>query len=192
MSNYTPQPEHKFTFGLWTVGNTGRDPFGHPTRQTLSPVEIVHLLAEVGAYGVNLHDNDLVPIDATSAERNQIVKDFKKALKDTGLVVPMATTNLFSDPAFKDGALTANDPKVRAYALQKTMNAIDLGVELGAKVYVFWGGREGTETDAAKNPLDAIKRMRAAMNFLCDYVRDQKYKLKFALEAKPNEPRAFA
>jgi xylose isomerase len=149
MSNYQSKPEHKFTFGLWTVGNIGRDPFGHPTRHTLSPVEIVHLLADVGAYGVNFHDNDLVPIDATLAERDQIVKDFKQALKDTGLVVPMATTNLFSDPAFKDGAFTANDPKVRAYTLQKTMTAIDLGVELGAKVYVFWGGREGTETDAA-------------------------------------------
>ena len=189
MSNYQPKPEYKFTFGLWTVGNVGRDPFGHPTRHTLSPIEIVHLLAEVGAYGVNFHDNDLVPIDATSAERDRIVKDFKKALKDTGLVVPMATTNLFSDPAFKDGAFTSNDPKVRAYALQKTMNAIDLGVDLGAKVYVFWGGREGTETDAAKNPLEAIKRMREALNFLCEYVMDQKYKLKFALEAKPNEPR---
>ena len=122
--------------------------------QALSPVEIVHLLADVGAYGVNFHDNDLVPIDATPAERDHIVKDFKKALEDTGLVVPMATTNLFTDPAFKDGAFTANDPKVRAYALQKTMQAIDLGVELGAKIYVFWGGREGVETDAAKNPAD--------------------------------------
>jgi len=189
MSDYTPQPQHKFTFGLWTVGNIGRDPFGHPTRPILSPVELVHLLGEVGAYGVNFHDNDLVPIDATSAERDRIVKDFKKALQDTGLVVPMATTNLFSDPAFKDGAFTANDPKVRAYALQKTMNAIDLGVELGAGVYVFWGGREGTDTDAAKNPLEAGKRFREALNFLCDYVTDQGYSLKFALEAKPNEPR---
>jgi len=189
MTDYTPKPEHRFTFGLWTVGNIGRDPFGEPVRAPLSPVEIVHLLAEVGAYGVNFHDNDLVPIDATPAQRDKIVADFKKALDDTGLVVPMATTNLFSDPAFKDGAFTANDPKVRAYALQKTMNAIDLGVELGAKVYVFWGGREGAETDAAKNPLDAIQRNREAMDFLCEYVIDQGYDLKFALEAKPNEPR---
>jgi len=143
----------------------------------------------VGAYGVNFHDNDLVPIDAAPAERNQIVADFKQALKDTGLVVPMATTNLFSDPVFKDGAFTANDPKVRAYALQKTMQAIDLGVEFGAKVYVFWGGREGVETDAAKNPLVAGKRFREALNFLCEYVRDNRYDLKLALEAKPNEPR---
>jgi xylose isomerase len=187
---YEPKPEHRFTFGLWTVGNTGRDPFGEPTRDSRSPVELVHLLAEVGAYGVNFHDNDLVPITATAAERDQIVRDFKKALSDTGLVVPMATTNLFTDPSFKDGAFTSNDPNVRAYALQKTMRAIDLGVELGAQVYVFWGGREGTETDAAKNPLDAGKRFRDALNFLCEYVRDNGYDLKFALEAKPNEPRS--
>jgi xylose isomerase len=189
VSDYLPKPEHKFTFGLWTVGNTGRDPFGSPVRETKSPVELVHLLAEIGAYGVNFHDNDLVPIDATPAERDRIVKDFKTALKETGLVVPMATTNLFSDPAFKDGAFTSNDPKVRALALQKTMNAIDLGVELGAKVYVFWGGREGTESDATKNPVTAIQRNREAMNFLCEYVLDKKYDLKLALEAKPNEPR---
>jgi xylose isomerase len=187
---YTPKPEHKFTFGLWTVGNTGRDPFGEAVRAPKTPVELVHLLAEVGAYGVNFHDNDLVPIDATSAERDRIVRDFKTALQATGLVVPMATTNLFSDPVFKDGAFTANDARVRAYALQKTLNAIDLGVELGAKIYVFWGGREGVETDAAKDPLEAIRRTRAALNFLCEYVLDRKYDLKFALEAKPNEPRA--
>lgn len=189
MSDYTPKPEHKFTFGLWTVGNIGRDPFGVPTRDVLSPVEIVHLLAEVGAYGVNFHDNDLVPIDATPAERDRIVKDFRQALNDTGLVVPMATTNLFADPAFKDGAFTSNDPAVRAYALQKTMQSIDLGVELGAKTYVFWGGREGVESDSAKNPLTSVKRMRDALNFLCEYVQDQSYDLKFALEPKPNEPR---
>jgi xylose isomerase len=147
------------------------------------------LLAEVGAYGVNFHDNDLVPIDATPAERNQIVNEFKQALAATGLVVPMATTNLFTDPAFKDGALTSNDANVRACALHKTMHAIDLGVELGAKVYVFWGGREGTETDASKDPLEAGKRFREALNFLCEYAVDQGYDLKFALEAKPNEPR---
>jgi xylose isomerase len=186
---YEPQPEHKFTFGLWTVGSVGRDPFGEPVRAPLSPVELVHLLAEVGAYGVNFHDNDLVPIDATPTERDQIVADFKQALAETGLVVPMATTNLFGDPAFKDGAFTSNDPQVRAYALHKTMHAIDLGVELGATVYVFWGGREGVETDAAKDPVEAIKRTREAMNFLCEYVLDQGYDLRFALEAKPNEPR---
>jgi xylose isomerase len=189
MSLYLPKPEDKFTFGLWTVGNVGRDPFGLPTRQPISAVEIVQLLAKAGAWGVNFHDNDLVPIDATAGERKKIVKDFKKALKDTGLVVPMATTNLFTDPAFKDGAFTSNDPKVRAYALQKTMNAIDLGVECGAGIYVFWGGREGTETDAAKDPLEAGKRFRESLNFLCEYIRDNKYDLKVALEAKPNEPR---
>jgi xylose isomerase len=189
MADYTPKPENKFTFGLWTVGNIGRDPFGGPVREQKSPAELVRLLGEVGAWGVNFHDNDLIPIDATPNERDQILKDFKQALADTGIVVPMATTNLFTDPIFKDGAFTSNDSKVRAYALQKTMNAIDLGVELGAKIYVFWGGREGTETDAAKDPITAIKRSREAMNFLCEYALDKKYDLKFALEAKPNEPR---
>ena len=189
MTLYTPQPEHKFTFGLWTVGNVGRDPFGGPVREAKSPAELVRLLGEVGAYGVNFHDDDLIPIDATPAERDAILKEFKQAIDDTGIVVPMATTNLFSEPIFKDGAFTANDAKVRAYALQKTMKGIDLGVELGAKLYVFWGGREGTETDAAKDPFTAIKRSRDAMNFLCEYVKDKKYDLKFALEAKPNEPR---
>ncbi len=187
--DYQPRPEHKFSFGLWTVGNPGRDAFGNQVRKTLSPVEIVHLLAEVGAWGVNFHDNDLVPIDATSTERNQIVATFKDALDQTGVVVPMATTNLFSDPAFKDGAYTSNDSRVRAYALQKTMNAIDLGVELGATTYVFWGGREGTDTDASKNPVKSLKRFRDALNYLCDYVKDHGYALRFALEAKPNEPR---
>ena len=186
---YQPKMEDKFTFGLWTVGNIGRDPFGGPVRPPLDPVDLVYLLAEVGAYGVNLHDNDLVPIDASKSERDRIVSDFKKALEETGLKVPMATTNLFGDPVFKDGAFTSNDPQVRAYALQKTVNAINLGVELGAKVYVFWGGREGTETDAGKDPVEAIRRTREAMNFLCDYVIDQGFDLKFALEAKPNEPR---
>jgi xylose isomerase len=189
MSDYTPKPEHKFTFGLWTVGNIGRDPFGGPVREPKTPAELVYLLGEVGAYGVNFHDNDLIHIDATPSEAEQIKKEFRKALADTGIKVPMATTNLFSDPLFKDGAFTSNIPEVRAFALQKTMNAIDLGVEFGAQVYVFWGGREGTETDVSKNPVDAIKRTREAFNFLCEYVIDKKYDLKFALEAKPNEPR---
>ncbi|GAB4554710.1 MAG: xylose isomerase [Anaerolineae bacterium] len=190
MTNFQPSADDKFTFGLWTVGNPGRDPFGLPVRKAISPVEIVHLLAEVGAYGVNFHDNDLVPIDATPAERDRIVGQFRAALQSAGLVVPMATTNLFTDPAFKDGAFTSNDPAVRAYALQKTMRAIDLGAEFGAKIYVFWGGREGTETDSSKNPIDSIKRMREALDFLCEYVNDQGYGMKFALEAKPNEPRS--
>jgi xylose isomerase len=189
MMTYDPKPEHKFTFGLWTVGNPGGDAFGQAVRPHLSPPDIVYLLGEVGAYGVNFHDNDLLPIDATPSERQTILKAFKKALADTGLVVPMATTNLFSDPVFRDGAFTANDPRVRAYALHKTMHAIDLGVELGAKLYVFWGGREGIDTDAAKDPVKSIKRFREALNFLCAYVLDQGYDLKFALEAKPNEPR---
>ena len=187
--SFQPKAEHKFTFGLWTVGNIGRDPFGEPVRSTLSPVELVHLLADVGAYGVNFHDNDLVPIDASASERERIVRDFRKALDETDLTVPMATTNLFTDPIFKDGAFTSNDAAVRAYALQKTMRSMDLGVECGAGTYVFWGGREGTESDATKSPLDALKRMREAINFLSEYSLEQGYDLKFALEPKPNEPR---
>ena len=187
---YTPTKEDKFSFGLWTVGNPGRDPFGDPTRQALAPERIVQRLSELGAWGINLHDNDLVPIDATPQQRDKIVCDFKNALKNCGMVVPMATTNTFSHPVFKDGGFTSNDPKIRAYGLQKIMQAIDLGVELGAKTYVFWGGREGAECNVAKDPIDALKRYRDGLNYLCDYVRDQKYDLNFALEAKPNEPRA--
>jgi xylose isomerase len=187
---YQPNPEHKFTFGLWTVGNVGRDPFGEPTRLSISPVALVEMLGEMGVYGVNLHDNDLVPIDAAPAEQTRIVADFKRALDQNGLVVPMTTTNLFTEPAFKDGAFTSNDSRVRAYALQKTMHSIDLGVELGASCIVFWGGREGTESDANKDPVEALKRFRYALNYLCAYVVDQGYDLTFALEAKPNEPRS--
>jgi xylose isomerase len=186
---YTPKPEHHFTFGLWTVGNPGRDPFGDPVRAPLSPVRIVERLAELGAYGVNLHDDDLIPRDTAPAEAERIVTAFRAALAATGLKVPMATTNLFSDPVFRDGAFTSNDAQVRRYALQKTLRAIDLGVSLGAEVYVFWGGREGGETHAAKDPQEAIKRFREAINFLCEYVRAQRYPLRFALEPKPNEPR---
>jgi len=186
---FTPRPSDKFTFGLWTVGNRGRDPFGEFVRPPVDPVVAVERLGKLGAWGVNFHDNDLVPIDATAAERDRIVRDFTRALKDHGVCVPMATTNLFTDPVFKDGAFTSHDPRVRAFALQKTMCAMDLGVELGATIYVFWGGREGAEVDAAKDPVEAIKRFRDALNFLCEYARDQRYNLRFALEAKPNEPR---
>ena len=186
---YQPTAADKFTFGLWTVGNRGRDPFGEFVRPPLDPVDTVQRLGRLGAWGVNFHDNDLVPIDATAAERDRIVAGFKRALDATGMVVPMATTNLFTDPAFKDGAFTSHDARVRAYALQKTMRAMDLGVELGATTYVFWGGREGAEVDAAKDAVEAIKRFRDAIDFLCEYARDQKYALQFALEAKPNEPR---
>jgi xylose isomerase len=186
---FIPRPEDHFTFGLWTVGNPGRDPFGHAVRAVMSPVKIVNELAKLGAYGVNLHDEDLIPFEATPAERDKILRDFKGALSETGLKVPMATTNLFSQPVFREGAFTSNDATVRALALSKTMRAIDLGVELGASTYVFWGGREGLETNACKDPRDGVKRFREAMNFLCEYVRDNGYNLKFALEAKPNEPR---
>jgi xylose isomerase len=186
---YTPRPEHHFTFGLWTVGNIGRDPFGEPVRPPISATCIVEKLAELGAYGVNFHDEDLVPRDATPAERDRIVREFRDALARTGLTVPMATTNLFTDPAFRDGAFTSNDPRVRAYALQKTMRSMDLGKEFGAELYVFWGGREGTETNAAKDPREAMKWFREALNFLSEYNLAQGYGYRFALEPKPNEPR---
>lgn len=186
---FKPKPEHKFSFGLWTIGNRGRDPFGDAVRPTIKPVDIVKLLGEIGAWGVNLHDNDLVPIEATSSDQDSIVREFKKACKDNGIVVPMATVSLFFHPVFRDGAFTANDPSVRAYAIQKTMRAMDLGAELGAKIFVLWGGREGTETDGCRRADEAVKRLRDAIDYLCEYSLDQKYGYKFALEAKPNEPR---
>src|SRR5687768_51825 len=171
---YEPRPEHKFSFGLWTVSNRGRDPFGGVVR----------------AWGVNFHDNDLVTIDATPSERDGIVKAFQAACTEHNIVVPMATVNLFYEPVFRDGAFTANDARVRAYALQKTMRAMDLGAELGAKIFVLWGGREGVETDACRRPDEAVKRLREALNYLCEYSLSQGHGYRFALEAKPNEPRA--
>jgi xylose isomerase len=187
---YIPTKADRFTFGLWTVGNPGRDPFGDAVRPVISPVHTVRKLSELGAWGVNLHDNDLVPFGASAAEQDRIVREFKRALSDTGMAVPMATTNLFGHPVFKDGAFTANDPQVRALAVQKTMRSMDLGVELGARIYVCWGGREGVEVDACRDAREAIKRYRECLNYLCEYARDQKYDLRFALEAKPNEPRS--
>lgn len=189
MSVLEPRPEHRFSFGLWTVGHRGGDPFGGPTRPALDPAETVRQLAELGVWGVSLHDDDLVPPDATSSERSAIISRFQRALEETGMVVSMATQNLFGHPAFKDGAFTSNDPEVRRFAIAKTMRAIDLGVELGAGIHVFWGGREGVETLAAKPPMDALKRYREALDFLCGHVRDQGHPTRFALEPKPNEPR---
>jgi xylose isomerase len=181
--------EPRFTFGLWTVGNPGRDPFGGPTREPLDPVDTVRKLAELGAWGVSLHDEDLVPWGSSAAERDRIVARFKAALAETGLGVGMATTNLFGHPAFKDGAFTSNDRGVRRAAVGKAMRSIDLGAELGAEVYVFWGGREGSEAAVAKDPRDALDRYREAIDVLADYVVEQGYDLRFAIEPKPNEPR---
>jgi len=188
-ASYQPKPEHKFSFGLWTLANRGRDPFGDVVRPVMSPEQVVSILGELGAWGVNLHDNDLVPIDATSGERDVIVRAFRNSCEQAGVIVPMVTVSLFFHPVFRDGAFTANDPEVRAYALQKTMRAMDLGAELGAKIFVLWGGREGVETDACRRPDEAIKRLREAVNYLCEYNLDQQYGFRFALEAKPNEPR---
>jgi xylose isomerase len=186
---YAPTPDDHFTFGLWTVGNTGRDPFGHETRPPLDPVEAVQRLAELGVYGVNFHDDDLVPPGSSAEDRDAILKRFRRALDDTGLRVPMATTNLFSRPVFKDGAFTANDPQVRRLAVAKTFDAIDLGAELGAEVYVMWGGREGIEAEAATDVRAALDRYAEAVNLCCAHARERGHELRFALEPKPNEPR---
>src|SRR4051794_18522810 len=185
----TPRPEHRFTFGLWTVGNPGADPFGGPTRPPLDPVDSVRRLAELGAWGVSLHDEDLIPYGSSAAERDRIVARFAAALQEAGLGVGMATTNLFGHPAFKDGAFTSNDRGVRRAAIGKAMTSIDLGAELGAEVYVFWGGREGTESGVAKDPRDALERYREAIDVLCEYAIGQGYRMRFAMEPKPNEPR---
>jgi xylose isomerase len=184
-----PSPDDHFTFGLWTVGNPGRDPFGVETRAPLDPVDTVHRLADLGAYGVSLHDDDLVPFGSVAAERDRIVARFEGALKATGMKVPMTTVNLFTQPVFKEGAFTANDPQIRRFALKKAADAIDLGVELGASVFVLWGGREGCEVDAAKPIAAALDRLAEAVDLLCDYAIEQGYDLRIALEPKPNEPR---
>jgi xylose isomerase len=185
----TPRPEHRFTFGLWTVGHKGNDPFGEPTRPGLDPSETVRRLADLGAYGVCFHDNDLIPLGTEPSERDRILTGFRQALEETGMKVSMATTNLFTDPVFKDGAFTSNDREVRRYALQKTLRGIELGAELGAPIYVFWGGREGVEADAAKPAADALERYREAIDFCCGHVLDRGYDMRFAIEPKPNEPR---
>jgi xylose isomerase len=184
-----PTPEDKFTFGLWTVGWQARDPFGDPTRPVLDPVEAVHRLAELGAHGLTFHDDDLVPFGSDDAARRQQIDRFKAALDETGLVVPMMTTNLFTHPVFKEGALTANDRSVRRYAMRKVMRNLDLAAELGARTYVFWGGREGAEVDVAKDLRGALDRYREALDTLAQYSIDQDYGLRFAVEPKPNEPR---
>jgi len=189
MDSLTPRPEHRFTFGLWTVGNPGRDPFGEPTRAPLDPADSVRRLAELGAWGVSLHDNDLVPWGTGAAEEERIVARFEAALRETGMGVGMATTNLFGHPAFKDGAFTSNDRRVRRAAIGKAMRAIDLGARLDAEVFVFWGGREGAEVGTAKDPRDALERYREAIDVLADYAVGQGYGMRFALEPKPNEPR---
>ena len=188
-SALVPRPEHRFTFGLWTVGHRGNDPFGDPTRPGFDPPDSVRRLADLGAHGVCFHDNDLVPLDAGEDEARQAKERFRKALDETGMQVTMATSNLFFHPAFKDGAFTANDREVRRFAMQKTLRAIELGLELGAPIFVFWGGREGVEADAAKPAYDALERYREAIDFLCEYVRDRGHDMRFAIEPKPNEPR---
>jgi xylose isomerase len=187
----TPQPtrEDKFSFGLWTVGWQARDLFGEATRPVLAGVEAVHKLAELGAYGITFHDDDLIPPGSSSGERQRIIDEFKAALAETGLQVPMVTTNLFGDPLFKDGGFTSNDRSVRRYALRKVMQNMDLAAELGAQIYVFWGGREGSEVDFAKDVRAALDRYREGIDLLAQYSIDKNYGMRFAIEPKPNEPR---
>jgi xylose isomerase len=185
----TPTREDKFSFGLWTVGWQARDLFGEATRPVLAAVEAVHRLNELGAYGITFHDDDLIPPGSSSGERQRIIDEFRAALDETGMVVPMATTNLFGDPVFKDGGFTSNDRSVRRYAIRKVMRNLDLAAELGARTYVFWGGREGSEVDFAKDVRAALDRYREAIDTLAQYVLDQGYSVRFALEPKPNEPR---
>ena len=187
--SYTPTPADKFTFGLWTVGWQARDPFGDTTRDALDPVRTVKELAARGAYGVTFHDDDLIPFGSDDSNRRAHIDRFKKALDETGMKVPMATTNLFTHPVFKDGALTSNDKDIRRYAIRKVMRNIDLAVELGAKIYVCWGGREGAESESSKDAYVALERYREGFNILGQYVLDNKYDIKFAIEPKPNEPR---
>jgi len=184
-----PTPADRFTFGLWTVGWPARDPFGDPTRPALDPVETVHALAARGAYGVTFHDDDVVPFGSSDSERSAHLDRFRKALDETGLAVPMVTTNLFNHPVFKDGGFTSNDRGVRRFALRKVLRNIDLAAELGARTYVLWGGREGSEYDGSKDVRAALDRYREAMNVLCAYVRERGYDIRFAIEPKPNEPR---
>lgn len=186
---FTPTSADKFTFGLWTVGWRGNDPFGEPTRPALDPVESVERLAELGAHGVTFHDDDLIPFGSSDAERARLIGRFKDALQRTGLKVPMATTNLFTHPVFKDGGFTSNDRDVRRYALRKVIRNIDLAAELGAQTYVAWGGREGAESGGAKDVRDALDRMKEAFDLLGEYVTDKGYDIRFAIEPKPNEPR---
>ncbi|HET9137961.1 xylose isomerase [Actinophytocola sp.] len=189
MNAYEPRPEHRFSFGLWTVGWQGVDPFGLATREPLDPVHTVEKLAELGAWGVSFHDDDLIPFGAEDAERTSRIDAFRKALDANGLVVPMATTNLFTHPVFKEGALTANDRDIRRFALRKVLRNLDLAAELGARTYVLWGGREGSESPVAKDVRAALDRYAEALNVLCAYVRERGYDIRFALEPKPNEPR---
>ena len=186
---FVPKQEDRFSFGLWTVGWQGRDPFGEATRAPRDPVVSVHRLADIGAWGVTFHDDDLIPFGSDDGAREAAIKRFRAALDETGMVVEMMTTNLFSQPVFKEGAFTANDRSVRRFALRKTLRNIDLAAELGAETYVVWGGREGAESDAAKDVRAALDRMKEAIDTLCAYAIDRGYSMRFAIEPKPNEPR---
>jgi xylose isomerase len=185
----TPTREDHFSFGLWTVGWQGVDVFGTAVREPLDAVAAVGRLAELGAYGVSFHDNDVFPFAATAAEKRQAIGRLRSAVDGAGLVIPMITTNLFSHPVFRDGGFTANDRDVRRFAVRKVADNLDLAAELGAGVVVFWGGREGAESGAAKDVRTALDRYKEAFDILTTYVIEQNYQIRFAIEPKPNEPR---
>jgi xylose isomerase len=189
MHSYAPTREDKFAFGIWCLQNRGRDPFGDQTRPELPALECIKGLAQRNCYGFEFHDNDILPFGASAAQREQILRDVQKVMADTGIKATMATTNLFYHPVFKDGAFTSTDPAIRLFATQKVLNCLDIAAQLGAGVFVFWGGREGVEVDASKDPIDAAAWFRQSLNFLCNYVLSQGYDIKFSIEPKPNEPR---
>jgi xylose isomerase len=184
-----PTIEDRFSFGLWTIGYSGIDTFGSPTRAPMDVVHVVEKLADLGAYGLSFHDDDLFAFGSSDTVRQGQIDRLKQVLADTGLIVPMVTTNLFSAPVFKDGGFTSNDRNVRRFAIRKVLRQLELGVELGAKTFVMWGGREGAEYDSAKNVRAALERYREAVDFLGDYVLSQGWDIRFAIEPKPNEPR---
>lgn len=190
--DYAPRKEDKFVFGIWCVQNRGRDPFGVETRPEISAAECIRGLAARNCYGFEFHDNDLIPFGASAAERDQVVRETKKLMADYGIKATAGTTNLFTHPVFKDGAFTSTDPAIRAFAVQKVLSAMDVAAEFGADIFIFWGGREGTEVDASKDPVTCQKWFRECMNFFCEYIRDQGYGLKLSIEPKPNEPRGDA
>ncbi|WP_067965770.1 xylose isomerase [Nocardiopsis trehalosi] len=189
MTDYRPVPEDKFSFGLWTVGWRGVNTFGDAVRPPLDGAEAVRRLADLGAYGITFHDDDLIPPGSDAAARAAVLKRFRAALDETGLVVPMVTTNLFTHPVFRDGGFTSNSRDVRRYALRKVLRNIELAVEMGARTFVCWGGQDGAETEAGKDDRAALDRLREAFDLLCAHVRDRGYDLRFAIEPKPNEPR---
>jgi len=185
----TPTPDDKFSFGLWTVGWTAADPFGSATRPVLAPWDYARGLADLGAWGITFHDDDVVPFGTGDVERDEIYATLQKTVDSSGLVIEMVPTNTFTHPMFKDGAFTSNDRSVRRYALRKILRNVDLAASVGASTFVMWGGREGAEYDGAKDMNAALSRYAEGIDTVAGYIKDKGYGLRIALEPKPNEPR---